>query len=162
MEEIFVFRRKQGRTNEIYFHYVEQGRPTFTEGHQSVYCTRRYVPQAIRGKWQNDLPRNRGASLRSQRADTRMITHAGHACQDHSTIVIKSPDTDVFFIALNACLEIDANLLFETSVGNRKRIISLYKIRQHFGDQWCCALIGLHAFTGNLLYTQLLWALRTV
>ena len=97
-----------------------------------------------------------------EEADTRMITHAGHACQDHSTIVIKSPDTDVFFIALNACLEIDANLLFETGVGNRKRIISLDKIRQHFGDQWCCALIGLHAFTGNLLYTQLLWALRTV
>jgi hypothetical protein len=89
-----------------------------------------------------------------EEADTRMITHAGHACQDYSTIVIRSPDTDVFFIALNACLGIDAALLFETGVGNRKRIISLNKVKQHFGDQWCSALIGIHAFTGNFHRTQ--------
>ena len=81
--------------------------------------------------------------------DTRMVAHARHASQLFSTIVIQSPDTDVFFIALNASVEIDANLSFETGVGKGRRIISISSIRQHFGDQWCSSFIGLHAFTGG-------------
>ena len=83
-----------------------------------------------------------------EEADTRMLTHALHASLLCNNIVIKSPDTDVFLIALNASLEINANLFFETGVGNGRRIIPLNLIKQCIGYQWCSALIGLHAFTG--------------
>ena len=83
-----------------------------------------------------------------EEADTRMLTHARRASQLYDNIVIKSPDTDVFLIALNACLEINANLFFEPGVRNGWRIISLNLIKQCIGYQWCGALIGLHAFTG--------------
>ncbi|XP_028417356.1 uncharacterized protein LOC114541753 [Dendronephthya gigantea] len=63
-------------------------------------------------------------------------------------IIIKSPDTDVLVIALNACLEIDANIYFETGVGSARRIISLSNVRESLGHEWCSSLIGLHAFTG--------------
>ena len=39
-----------------------------------------------------------------EEADTRMLTHACHASQLCNNIVIKSPDADVFLIALNASL----------------------------------------------------------
>ena len=61
-----------------------------------------------------------------EEADTRMIAHAKHASLFYHNIVIKSPDTDVFFIALNACLH----------------------IMHCLGDPWCSSLLGLHAFTG--------------
>lgn len=83
-----------------------------------------------------------------EEADTRMIAHAHHASHFYRNIVIKSPDTDVFFILLNACLDINADLFFETGVGNGKRIISLGIIRHSLGDQLCRSLLGLHAFTG--------------
>jgi hypothetical protein len=84
-----------------------------------------------------------------EEADTRMIAHARHASQFYSSIMIKSPDTDVFLIALNACLDIHADIYFETGTGNGRRIISLSKIRHSLGDQWCSSLLGLHAFTGT-------------
>ncbi len=83
-----------------------------------------------------------------EEADTRMIAHARHASQVYPNIIIRSPDTDVFFIALNACVDIDANIFFETGVGNGRRIIALGTIRHSLGDQWCRSLLGLHAFTG--------------
>ena len=84
-----------------------------------------------------------------EEADTRMISLARHASQSYSSVIIKSPDTDVFVIALNACLGINANMLFETGTGNGRRIISLSKIRHCHGDQWCSSIIGFHAFTGT-------------
>ena len=86
-----------------------------------------------------------------EEVDTHMVAHARHASQLYSTIIIQSPDTDVFFIALNASMDIDADLFFETGVGKGRRIISISSIRQHFGDQWCSSFIGLHAFTGGYL-----------
>ena len=85
-----------------------------------------------------------------EEADTRMIVHTMHASLAYRTIIIKSPDTDVLLIALNACLGTDADIMFETGVGTGRRIISLTKIRHCLGDQWCCSLIGLHAITGLL------------
>ena len=83
-----------------------------------------------------------------EEADTRMIAHAVHASGSYPNVIIKSPDTDVLLIALNACLDIDADIMFETGVGTGRRIISLGKIRHSLGDQWCCSLIGLHAIMG--------------
>ena len=83
-----------------------------------------------------------------EEADTRMIAHAMHASQSYRSIIIKSPDTDVFLIVLNACLSIDSDIYFETGTGNTRRIISLSKVRECLGDQWCRSLIGLHAISG--------------
>lgn len=83
-----------------------------------------------------------------EEADTRMIAHAKHASLSYSIITIKSPDTDVFVIALNACLSIHADIVFETGTGAGRRLISLSKVRRSIGDQRCSSLIGLHAFTG--------------
>lgn len=50
--------------------------------------------------------------------DTRMLTHASNASQFYDNIVIRSSNTDVLLIALNAGLEINANLFFKIGVGN--------------------------------------------
>ena len=68
-----------------------------------------------------------------EEADTRMIAHAKHASLFYNNIVIKSPDTDVFFIALSACLHINADIFFETGIGNGKRVISLSKYKALLG-----------------------------
>jgi hypothetical protein len=84
-----------------------------------------------------------------EEADTRMIAHAKQASLTHPNVIIKSPDTDVFFIALNGSLTTFADVFFETGTQSKRRIISLSKVKQHFGRQWCSAFIGFHAFTGQ-------------
>ncbi|CAB3983243.1 Hypothetical predicted protein [Paramuricea clavata] len=77
-----------------------------------------------------------------------------HTSLEYRTIIIKSPDTDVLLIALNACVGTDADIMFETGVGTGGRNISVTKIRHCLGDQWCCSLIDLHAIT-DLLFCSI-------
>ena len=79
-----------------------------------------------------------------EEADTRMLVHANHASQFYRNIIIKRQSP----IALNVCSESSADMFFETGVGTTQRIISLSKIRDSLGYQWCRSLIGLHTFMG--------------
>ena len=86
-----------------------------------------------------------------EEADTRMICHAKDASLRHSKVIINSPDTDVFFIALNAAVDVNAQIHFETGVQTKKRIISLGKVKEDFSSQWCSSLLGFHGFTGKAM-----------
>ena len=48
-----------------------------------------------------------------EEADTRMLAHAKNASSEYPNIIIRSPDTDVFAIALSASLSIHSHLYFE-------------------------------------------------
>ena len=85
-----------------------------------------------------------------EEADTRMVCHAKNASLNYPNVIINSPDTDVFLIALNACSNVTAQLFFETGKQANKRIISLEKVKRHVGPEWCSALIGFHSFTGMI------------
>ena len=58
-----------------------------------------------------------------EEADTRLLLHAKHASQNHSDIIIKSPDPDVFVLCVAKANEITGNLLFETGAKERNRIV---------------------------------------
>ena len=75
----------------------------------------------------------------------------------YPNVIIKSPDTDVFLIALNASSNIRAQIFFETGNQNKRRIISLEKVKQHVGAQWCSAFIGFHSFTGIFKINVFYW-----
>ncbi len=59
-----------------------------------------------------------------EEADIRLILHASHASQMHAKVLIRSPDNDVFVIALNASWAIPSQLFFQTGMRKNKRIIS--------------------------------------
>ena len=86
-----------------------------------------------------------------EEADTRMLAHAKNASAEYPNIIIRSPDKDVFAIALNASLSIHSHLYFETGTKDKRRIISVSSVRENLGDLWRAALIGFHSFTGNCL-----------
>ena len=70
------------------------------------------------------------------------ILHTLHAAQNGaSTVIIRSPDTDV---AVIGC----ALVLFHIGTKERKRYISLTALAEKLGADACNALPGLHAFTG--------------
>ena len=85
-----------------------------------------------------------------EEADTRMLLHTYHAAQNgFENIVIRTPDTDVFVIAIYASLSFASNIIFLTGTGNNRRMISINSIKEQLGDSLCDALPGFHAFTGK-------------
>ena len=56
--------------------------------------------------------------------------HVKHASITYSTIVIYTPGTDVFMIALSKILEFDCQLYLKTSTKSHKRIIDINTVTQ--------------------------------
>ena len=83
-----------------------------------------------------------------EEADTRMLLHAAHTSKTWTNIVMKSPDTDVFVLALSFCSHINANLYFHTVKGRESQITDLSKLHSHLGQEKRDALVGLHPFSG--------------
>ena len=78
-----------------------------------------------------------------------MFVHAHHAAESVDTVVIKSPDTDVFVIAISSQTTIDSKLIFDTGVANNQRRIDVSEVAAYFGPLWCRAIVGFHIFTGR-------------
>ena len=79
------------------------------------------------------------------------MLHAAHAaCLGCQTVIIKSPDTDVFILGLYSKLALAGTCLYlNIGVGDRSRILSLDGVARKIGPELCSALPGFHAFTGN-------------
>ena len=65
---------------------------------------------------------------------------------------INSPDTDVFIISLMVSEKINANINFKTGNKNKKRIISVNKIKKALKYKYGAAVsVGLECFTRALV-----------
>jgi len=85
-----------------------------------------------------------------EEADTRMLLHAHYiSTQGIRSIIIKSPDTDVFVIGVALVSHlVGSQLYFHTGRDDNVRTIDLQAIQQELGDDIAKAIIGLHCFTG--------------
>ena len=90
-------------------------------------------------------------SLRStqEETDSRVILYSDYAKRKgYNFVRIKSPDSDIFFILLHFSPTTDINILFDTKIDNKPRLIDVSSIGEEFGQEKCAALLGLHAYTG--------------
>lgn len=86
-----------------------------------------------------------------EEADTRIILHCLHIAtqsSDDSSIIVRSPDTDVFMLLLRFASQVTMPLCMDTGTGDKRRLINVKSIAQELGPSWCSALLGLHAYTG--------------
>ena len=91
-------------------------------------------------------------------ADSRMMLRVKHASITYSTIVIYTPDTDVFMIALSKILELDCQLYLKTSTKSHKRTIGIITVAQCVNrnikktdcnkNAFLKALLAFHFFAG--------------
>ena len=83
-----------------------------------------------------------------EEADTRMLLHAKHAEKTCSSVIIRSPDTDVAIIAISMKCKLFSDCYFLTGTKDKVRIIDLQKVTAALDSKLCVSLIGLHVFTG--------------
>lgn len=86
-----------------------------------------------------------------EEADTRIILHAIHVAKSSDQakcIVVRSPDTDVFILLIHYSSSIGKPTLFDTGVGDKRRIIDVTSLSTTLGSELTLALPAFHAFTG--------------
>jgi len=86
-----------------------------------------------------------------EEADTRIILHClfvAEAAPADSSIVVRSPDTDVMVLLLSHANKIQLPLLFDTGTGNKRSLVDIQSVAASIGPQMSSGLPALHAFTG--------------
>ena len=85
-----------------------------------------------------------------EETDSRVVLYSAYAEEKGYTHVrVKSPDSDIFFILLHFALQLNnVVILFDTGTGNNKRLLNISEIAAGYTQQYCTALLSLHAFTG--------------
>ena len=80
-----------------------------------------------------------------EETDTRVVLYCIFAKdKGYRYARVKTPDTDIFFILLNFALTIDGLIiLFDTG----KKLLNITQLAEMYTQQYCSALLGLHAFT---------------
>lgn len=85
-----------------------------------------------------------------EEADTRIILHLMHAARSNEdkTILIRSPDTDVFLLLLKFSPDLPSPVYFDTGFANKRRLIDMKAVVQNHGPDISSVMFSLHAFTG--------------
>jgi hypothetical protein len=86
-----------------------------------------------------------------EEADTRIILNLLYETKSSNgdkTIIVRSPDTDVLVLLVYYAVFTNCCILFDTGVGNKRRLLSVRKILSGIGNETAKVLPGFHAFTG--------------
>ncbi|XP_068718128.1 uncharacterized protein [Montipora capricornis] len=84
-----------------------------------------------------------------EEADTRLLLRAKHASENgETTVIIKSPDTDVAIMACHFCRNISARIPFKNKEKTRNIYLEISAIADAAWPHLCDASPGLHTFTG--------------
>ena len=98
------------------------------------------------------------SELESQKeeADTRIFLHAKHASDTYQNIVIHTPDTDVFVLAIFYSKLLQISIFVKTGFKNKIRILSTERILENLKRKYnltdveeaASSIVAFHAFTG--------------
>ena len=78
-------------------------------------------------------------TLRSnqEETDTRKILYLQHAEQEgYQSAVVRSPDSDIFFILLYYAHQLQIIEFFDTGTGKHRRLLNITETAQHLGKQY--------------------------
>ena len=93
---------------------------------------------------------------KQEEADTRIFLHCKHASVRFHEVIIHTPDTDLFVLALGFAHSLNCELFIKTGVKDKNRIISISQIIDKLKGTYVFqeseiiiqSVIGFHAFTG--------------
>ena len=88
---------------------------------------------------------------RQEEADTLLILHSLNADSEENEdmdIIVRSPDSDVFFLLVSYSKQFKHPLYFDTGNSNKRRMIHIQKLCGIIPKESSDAILAYHAFTG--------------
>ena len=87
---------------------------------------------------------------KQEETDTRIIIYLQYAAkQGFKSAVVRSPDTDIFFIILYYAHMINLTVYLDTGFGKHRKLIDVSAIACSFGEDYCNSLLGIYVYTGE-------------
>ena len=67
----------------------------------------------------------------------------------YQAAVVRSPDTDIFFILLHHAHDIPLTIYLDIGTGKNRKIVNVTEIADMKGNEFCTTILGLYVFTGE-------------
>ena len=67
----------------------------------------------------------------------------------YKSAVVRTPDSDIFFILLHHANTIALNIYLDIGTGKHRKIINVSEIAESKGEDYCTTILGLYVFTGE-------------
>ena len=85
-----------------------------------------------------------------EETDTRVVVYIAHAeSLGMKSAVVRTPDSDIFFILLHHCHKFKINIYIDIGTGKHRKLVDITQLGHELGPEWCEALLGLYIFTGE-------------
>ena len=85
-----------------------------------------------------------------EETDTRMILYLMYAITlGYKSVVVRTPDTDIFFILLHHTPKISLTIYLDIGTGKHRQLINISELAESKGAEYCTTLLGLYVFTGE-------------
>ena len=85
-----------------------------------------------------------------EETDTRVVLYLQYAAQlGHKAVVVRTPDTDIFFILLHHAQSIPLTIYVDIGTGKHRRILNVSELAESKGADYCTTVLGLYVFTGE-------------
>ena len=85
-----------------------------------------------------------------EETDTRVVLCLNYAVKlGYKSAVVRTPDTDIFFILLHYAHSIPLTIYLETGTGKHRQIVNVSEMSESKGADHCTTMLGLYVFTGE-------------
>ena len=85
-----------------------------------------------------------------EETDTRIVIYIKYAeDQGFKSVVVHTPDTDVFFILLFHTHDLEITIYVDIGTGKKRRLVNVSELALTLGKGWCTTLLGFYVFTGE-------------
>ena len=85
-----------------------------------------------------------------EETDTRIILYLHHAQNSgFKSAVIRTPDTDVFFILLYHAHDLTISIFVDIGTGKHRQLVNVSELAHELGKEWCSTLLGFYVFSGK-------------
>ena len=85
-----------------------------------------------------------------EETDTRVVLYVRYAeSRGFDSVIVRTPDTDIFFILLHHCHEFQITIYVDIGKGKQRRVINITELGQTMGREWCTVLLGFYVFSGE-------------
>ena len=83
-----------------------------------------------------------------EETDTRVVLYLSYAVKlGYKSAVVRTPDSDIFFILLHYAHSIPLTIYLDTGSGKHRQIVNVSEFSESRGADYCSTMLGLYVFT---------------
>lgn len=85
-----------------------------------------------------------------EETDTQVVLYLHYAAsQGYKSAVVRTPDSDIFFILLHHSHSIGLTIFLDIGVGKHRQLVNVTELAKSLEPEYCTTLLGFYVFTGE-------------